>query len=182
MFNQALIAVSLNRSSTTSRTEAKVRPRAKSLLLRCAPAELLNILGIKKISNCLHSALCYCGMVWSALFGGGGGMSSESAGCLRDCAWAHRSKNSKRIAFVTGCWILLHTAVRTTRDKMRTYNRQWIFSRVGLQAQKISTGEVVSLFMASYFKNTIQINGANILKYGWANLAAHSTFTQQRLY
>lgn len=65
---------------------------------------------------------------------------------------------------------------------MRTTNRQWIFSRVGLQAQKISTVEVINLFMVSYFKNTIQINGANIFKYGWANLAAYSTFTQQRLY
>lgn len=157
MFKQALIAVSLNRSSTTSRTKAKVRPKSKmfsrSLFsLQCVPAELLNILGIikKKKSNRLHSApgstLCYCGMVWFALFGGGGAMRSASAGCLRDCAWAHRSKNSKRISFVTGCWILLHTAVRTTRDKVRTTNRCWTFSRVGLQAQNIITGEVSKLF------------------------------------
>lgn len=49
------------------------------------------------------------------LFGGGGGISSESGsdGRFRLCAltpWAQRSRYSKRISFVTGSWMLLHTA------------------------------------------------------------------------
>lgn len=57
-----------------------------------------------------------------ALFGGGGGMSSASAsgGCFRFCPWApraQRSRNSQRISFVTGCWMLLHTAGRENRQK-----------------------------------------------------------------
>ncbi|MED6276845.1 hypothetical protein CHARACLAT_007065 [Characodon lateralis] len=49
------------------------------------------------------------------LFGGGGGISSESGsdGCFRDCVltpWTQRSRYSKRICLVTGSWMLLQTA------------------------------------------------------------------------
>lgn len=55
------------------------------------------------------------GMALLGLFGGGGGISSASGsgGCFRFwawTAWAQRSTYSKRISFVTGSWMLLHTA------------------------------------------------------------------------
>lgn len=55
------------------------------------------------------------GMARLGLFGGGGGMSSESGsgGCFRFwawTAWAQRSTYSRRISFVTGSRMLLHTA------------------------------------------------------------------------
>lgn len=56
------------------------------------------------------------------LFGGGGGMSSESGsgGCFRFWAWTaweQRSTYSRRISFVTGSRMLLHTAGGETRSK-----------------------------------------------------------------
>lgn len=55
------------------------------------------------------------GVARLGLFGGGGGISSESGtgGCFRfwACpAWVQRSTYSKRISFVTGHCMLLHTA------------------------------------------------------------------------
>lgn len=54
------------------------------------------------------------------LLGGGGGISSVSGSrlCGRFCAAGaavHLSMNSKRICFVTGCRMLLHTAAKKTK-------------------------------------------------------------------
>lgn len=152
MLKQALSTASLNRSSTSSRSQAKKHSALQeSLLLRRGPAELRNILGIKKYQTAWvvsrGMTLRYCGMLWLALFGGGGGISSESAGCLRDCIWAHRSRNSKRISFVTGCWMLLHTAVRTTGHRWEQQTHHG--SSACLKQSRQASG-VVNLFKASY--------------------------------
>lgn len=65
------------------------------------------------------------GMAWLGFFGGGGGISSASGsgGGLLLWAWTpwaqKRSRYSSRIFFVTGSWMLLHTAGK--EDKRSYY-------------------------------------------------------------
>lgn len=65
--------------------------------------------------DCPESPAVSYGMARLGIFGGGGGISSESGsgGCFRFwawTAWAQRSTYSKRNSFVTGSWMLLQTA------------------------------------------------------------------------
>ncbi len=60
------------------------------------------------------------GMARLGLFGGGGGMSSESGSGGRFrfwTPWAQRSTYCKRMSFVTGSWMLLHTAGKNRHRK-----------------------------------------------------------------
>lgn len=65
-------------------------------------------------TRCLRSLRPY--VMVRGLLGGGGGMSSVSGSrwCFRVCPWeaaVHLSMNSNSISFVTGFWMLLHTAM-----------------------------------------------------------------------
>lgn len=98
------------------------------------------------------------GMARLGLFGGGGGMSSESgsAGCSRfwPCtAWVQRSTYSRRITLVTGSRMLWHTAgegnnVPTntqTQEKGRELFWTCLRSRVIRHAGSAATGNVRNL-------------------------------------
>lgn len=70
----------------------------------------------------------FYGAAQLGLFGGGGGISSESGsdGRFRVCAltpWAQRSRYSKRISFVTGSWMLLQTAGERKNEHERLFHR-----------------------------------------------------------
>lgn len=82
------------------------------------------------------------GIARLGLFGGGGGMSSESGsgGCFRFwawTAWAQRSTYSRRFSFVTGSRMLLHTAGGGETRSEHTHEGEWkeVASQIATDAE-----------------------------------------------
>lgn len=137
MLKQALSTVSLNRSSTSSRSEAQVRPKKhdvlqKSLLLRRGPAELLNILGIKKYQTAwVMSRGMTLALLRDAVVGSLRGRGGHQLGVGRVLAGLHLGAPVQELEenlLRDGVLDAVAHSCEDNRTQVRTTNQHWVFS------------------------------------------------------